>query len=68
MAKKTENKREEERTVATVFGGNLNIRKKPSIDAQIVGVLKSGTQVEILEELEGWRKIQGGYVKADWVK
>ena len=65
--KKTEIKQENKIT-GTVFGGGLYIRKKPSTDAGIDGVLPNGTVIEILDTKDGWHKITRGYVMAKWVK
>lgn len=67
--KKTEETKQEAKTwKGKVTGGALYIRKEPSTDAATVGVLEDGTQIEILETLEGWYKIKGGYIMSKWVK
>ena len=56
------------KTTGRVFGGALNIRKEPSIDSEPLGILKDGEQIEILETVGDWYKIEPGYVMAKWVK
>ena len=51
----------------------VNVRKTPSTDADIVGILKKGTEIEVLEQMNnGWTKINHpngpAYVKSDYVK
>lgn len=51
----------------------VNVRKTPSTDADIVGILTKGTEVEVLEQMNnGWTKINhvngASYVKSDYVK
>lgn len=70
-AKKTEStkaKKEDLTRTGRVFGGNLNIRKEPDVNAGIAGVLDDGTEVTILEDLGEWLKIEAGYVMKKWVK
>lgn len=49
-----------------VVGGTLNIRSNP--DGDIIGSLPNGEVVEILEEVDGWYKIDKGYVMAKFVE
>ena len=55
-------------TVKTV----LNIRKKPSKDAKVVGQIKNAKKVKIISEEPGWYQIksdkQSGWVSADYIK
>ncbi len=50
----------------------LNMRKGPSTDYEICGVIFKNCAVEILEENDGWMKIESGgatgYVSAEYVK
>ena len=51
----------------------VNVRKTSSTEADIVGILKKGTEIEILDELNnGWTKISHpngpAFVKSDFVK
>lgn len=59
--KKTESKKEE-KIIATVTGGDLNIRPTHSTSEPPIGVLKDGQEVEILTVGKEWCKIEGGYV------
>lgn len=43
---------------ARVTGDVLNVRKKPSVDAKILGKLKFGSLVEVLETGSEWTKIE----------
>lgn len=45
----------------------LNIRSGPSTDYEKCGKLRAGKVVEILETLDGWYRIEGGYISADYV-
>lgn len=51
---------------------NVNVRMAPSTDADRLGTLSGGTTVDLLEQLDGWCKInyngQVGYVNADYVQ
>ena len=51
----------------------VNVRKTPSTDADIVGILTKGTEIEVLEQMNnGWTKISHAngpsYVKSDFIK
>ena len=51
----------------------VNVRKTPSTDADIVGILTKGTEVEVLEQMNnGWTKVNHAngtaYVKSDYVQ
>ena len=52
----------------TVKGGPLNVRRCPKLTALVERVLKNGEDVEILETIEGWYRIDGGYIKAEYVE
>ena len=51
---------------------NVNVRMAPTTDADRLGTLAGGTTVDLLEQLDGWCKInyngQVGYVNADYVQ
>ena len=51
---------------------NVNVRMAPTTDADRLGTLSGGTTVDLLEQLDGWCKInyngQVGYVNADYVQ
>lgn len=51
-----------------VTEGPLNVRSAPTTDSERVDQLFVGAVVEILEELDGWYAIEGGYVSADYVR
>jgi len=46
---------------------SLHVRKGPGTDQAKVATLSAGAQVEILETLDGWYRIEQGYVSADYV-
>ena len=50
-----------------VTEGPLNIRSAPSTGDAVVGSLTAGTVVELVETLDGWYKIDQGYISADYV-
>ena len=52
----------------TVNASWLRVRKCPSFECKVVGLLKKGTQRKVLEEKEGWKKIEEGWVKAEYCK
>ena len=45
----------------------LNIRSGPSTDDERIGQLSRGAVVTILEEKDGWYRLQRGYISADYV-
>ena len=47
---------------------HLNIRKKPSLDADIVDVKHYMDDLTVeSESVDGWLKVAGGYVMAEYV-
>lgn len=50
----------------------LNVRKKPTKDAKVVGKLENAKKVKIISEEPGWYQIksdkQSGWVSADYIK
>ena len=52
-------------------GGNLNIRRKPTTDSEIVGQIPNGAQVKVFGETSNWYVIQyggvTGYVRGDYL-
>lgn len=54
-------------TYGFVSASTLNVRKGPGTDQAKVATLSAGAQVEILEILDGWYRIESGYVSADYV-
>lgn len=51
---------------AVVTTDNLNIRKEPTTESDIVGQCLEGEKYEILEVLDGWYQIPSGYISADY--
>lgn len=45
----------------------LNVRSGPDVSTEKVGTLRAGRTVEILETLDGWYRIENGYISADYV-
>lgn len=56
-----------ENTASTVEAIVLNVREKPGLSSQIVGKLKSGTQITVLEEQDGWAKMISSSGVQGWV-
>lgn len=50
-----------------VVEGPLNIRTGPSTDYDKAGKLYTGRVVEVLELVDGWYKLENGYISADYV-
>ena len=50
----------------------MNVRKKPTKDAKVVGKLENAKKVKIISEEPGWYQIksdkQSGWVSADYIK
>lgn len=53
---------------AYITADNLNIRETPSTDGQIIGKCLQGELHEIVGEENGWYKISGGYISADYAE
>ena len=51
-----------------VTAGPLNVRSTASTSGSKLKKLAAGTVVQILETLNGWYRIDGGYVSADYVQ
>lgn len=68
--KKTEEVKSEvkEKVIATVTGGNLNVRPTHSTTGDPIRVLEDGAQVEIIEVGKEWCKIADGYVMKKYLK
>ena len=58
-------------TIATVETEALRVRKEPSQDAGVYGLLEIESQYEVVEELDGWIAIEygkyTGYVSSEFV-
>ena len=55
-----------------ISSGALNVRSQPSTDAEIVGQLERGTTVYVIDQYNGWSKIDTdlglrGYVSSDYI-
>ena len=55
------------KTVGIVSTSSLNVRSGPGTSYGKVKTLSGGAQVEILEKLDGWYRINGGYVSASYI-
>lgn len=53
---------------AVVTTDNLNIRKEPSTESDIVGQCLQGERYEIIGETDGWFQIPNGYISADYAE
>ncbi|MFI8707710.1 SH3 domain-containing protein, partial [Bacillus sp. NPDC077411] len=62
----------QEESTATVNATNLNIRQQPTTQSPIVGQVKQGTTVKVLEAQKDWAKIsyngKEGYVSLQFLK
>ena len=47
--------------------GPLNVRSGPSTSNSKCGKLSAGQEVKVLEKLDGWYRIEQGYISADYV-
>ena len=45
----------------------LNVRKDPSLAAEIARIVKRGDKLELVEDQGEWLKLKGGYVRAEYV-
>ena len=61
-----EKKVEEKKVKHGVVTALLNVRKEPG--GEVVKVLNEGEIVNILDEKDGWYKIDDGYVMAKFIK
>lgn len=63
---------EVKQTVATVTTTTLYVREQPNTDCAIVTSMPMGEQLEVLETLDGWVKVNidvdEGYVSSDYVQ
>jgi len=55
------------RNYVRVVEGPLNIRTGPSTDYDKAGKLYTGRVVEVLDLVDGWYKLENGYICADYV-
>lgn len=63
---------EVKQTIATVTTTTLYVREQPNTDCTIVTMMPEGEELEVIEVLDGWVKINvdsdEGYVSADYVE
>ena len=57
---------EEDALYVRITTGTLNVRSGPSTETDKVDTLHSGRVVQVLETLEGWYKIEGGYISSEY--
>lgn len=65
--KETPAKAEVTATKVKVKCSLLNVRKSPSLDAPIVKTVKEGDVLSAVPSENGWFKIPGGFVVAEYV-
>ena len=53
---------------AVVTTNNLNIRKEPSTESDVVGKCLEGEKYEILSEVDGWYEIPNGFISAEYAE
>lgn len=53
--------------VGTVTASSLNVRKKNSLKSKVVGTISAGASFKIIEETNGWAKIEYKKGKFGWV-
>ncbi len=56
----------EETLYVKVTTGTLNIRSGPGTDTDKVGSLHAGRLVQVLEVLDGWYRIEEGYISSEY--
>lgn len=56
-----------EALIVTVATEALNIRRKPSLTADILAVVRKGDKLEVVEDQGEWLKVKGGYTMAKYV-
>lgn len=58
--------------IGRITGNNVNFRNNPSTDADIIGELAQGTEIEVVSVSGGWCEVRcagtTGYVSADYVE
>lgn len=63
---------EVKQTIATVTATTLYVREQPNTDCEIITMMPLGEELEVIEQLDGWVKINvdsdEGYVSADYVE
>ena len=51
----------------TVTAAYLHVRSGPGISYPVMKVLRFGNEVSVLDSINGWAKIDGGWVSEDWL-
>jgi SH3-like domain-containing protein len=57
-----------------VTAKSLNVRAEPNTKGMVLGMLKKGAEVRVLEEKDGWKRVQSdgaapeGWVHGDFLK
>lgn len=63
---------EVKQTIATVTTTTLYVREQPNTDCSIITMMPQGEELEVIEELDGWVKINvdsdEGYVSSEYVE
>lgn len=63
---------EVKQTIATVTTTTLYVREQPNTDCSIITMMPQGEELEVVEELDGWVKINvdsdEGYVSSEYVE
>ena len=58
--------------IGVVTGSSLRLRSEPSLNSSTLTYLNKGTEVAVLEQLDGWFKVEykdmTGYVSADYLQ
>ena len=65
---KTAAEKEPEAFKVRVIDGKLNVRKAPGLDGKFLKTLPDGTVVEVLEEKNGWYRIEEGWIMAKFTE
>lgn len=60
-----EKKAKEQKTMAAAC--LLNVRKEPSLEAEIVRVMQKGERVSVLDVTDGWVHMKDGYSMAAYM-
>lgn len=50
-----------------VVGGALNVRREPSLEAEITHVLAEDEEITVGKEKDGWCAFGSGYIMARWL-
>lgn len=55
-------------SITAVVQTKLNVRKEPTLNAEVIRILNGGDVVEILEDGAEWVKISDGYCMKKFLK